>query len=260
MANEEEYHIPDQEFPPAEEALAQMTQPPKTGSGFLKKILFFALVVVAIWGVHRVFTVFMHGKNKTENITGLTSPVAPLTPPEKMSSVTKPPQQMQQQQGMNNVSSGLSPTVEKRVSSMEETNAELQAQIERMNANVADMQSTLASLASQIAAVNNAVQDLAGQVAQQQTRMQLETVVQHEKKARRASSGGGKSTAARQKTKYYLQAMVPGRAWLVSSRGAMTTVKVGDAVPGYGEVVSIDPNLSAVTTSTGDVITLNDDE
>lgn len=46
-----------------------------------------------------------------------------------------------------------------------------------------------------------------------------------------------------------VQAVIPGRAWLRSETGVLMTVIVGDEVPGYGRVVSIDASSGTVVTS-----------
>jgi len=53
---------------------------------------------------------------------------------------------------------------------------------------------------------------------------------------------------------YYLQGMVPGRAWLVLENGNTVTVDVGDTLPGYGKVTEISPVQGLVRTSNGAII------
>lgn len=69
------------------------------------------------------------------------------------------------------------------------------------------------------------------------------------------------SEAARQKAAkpnaapaYDLQSLAPGRAWLHSEKGPFVSVKVGDALAGYGKIEEIDPD-GRVLTSSGKVIT-----
>ena len=53
---------------------------------------------------------------------------------------------------------------------------------------------------------------------------------------------------------YYIQAVIPGRAWLIATNGSTLTVREGSTIPGYGIVRKIDPNLGKVFMSTGKVI------
>ena len=50
---------------------------------------------------------------------------------------------------------------------------------------------------------------------------------------------------------YYLQAVLPGRAWLQSSLGQTQTVRVGDLLRGYGAVTAINAEKGVVQTSSG---------
>jgi len=59
---------------------------------------------------------------------------------------------------------------------------------------------------------------------------------------------------------YYVQATVPGRAWLRTKAGKVISVRVGDKVPGYGTVQAIDSQEGMVITNTGDVITHSPDD
>lgn len=57
---------------------------------------------------------------------------------------------------------------------------------------------------------------------------------------------------------YYVRAVVPGRAWIYNKCGNtvvhLTTVKVGDFLPGYGRIQAISPSQGKVWTSWGTVI------
>lgn len=53
---------------------------------------------------------------------------------------------------------------------------------------------------------------------------------------------------------YYIQAVIPGRAWLISPNGSTLTVRVGTLIQGYGVVSSIDAIQGRVMTSSGQVI------
>jgi len=57
--------------------------------------------------------------------------------------------------------------------------------------------------------------------------------------------------ASQPAAQYYVQAVIPGRAWLKDPKGATITVGRGDSVPGYGRVEFIEPNSGTVITSSG---------
>lgn len=53
---------------------------------------------------------------------------------------------------------------------------------------------------------------------------------------------------------YYLQAVIPGRAWLIGTNGSTLTVREGTIITGYGTVKLIDSLQGRVLTSSGRVI------
>jgi len=53
---------------------------------------------------------------------------------------------------------------------------------------------------------------------------------------------------------YQLRAVVPGRAWVVGSDGQSHSVAVGDQIPQYGNVQSIDADAGVVITTSGKTI------
>lgn len=57
--------------------------------------------------------------------------------------------------------------------------------------------------------------------------------------------------------KYFVQALIPGRAWLIATNGKTLTVGQGSMIPGYGIVKFIDPAQGRIVTSSGQIIGFN---
>lgn len=55
-------------------------------------------------------------------------------------------------------------------------------------------------------------------------------------------------------TPYFIQALIPGRAWLITPSGHTVTVSVGDHLFGYGTIVRIVPTRGIVMTSSGAIL------
>lgn len=53
---------------------------------------------------------------------------------------------------------------------------------------------------------------------------------------------------------YHVQAVIPGRAWLIATNGSTLTVREGTQIPGYGVVKLIDAMQGRVLMSSGQVI------
>ena len=52
----------------------------------------------------------------------------------------------------------------------------------------------------------------------------------------------------RHRQKYFVEAVIPGRAWLRAADGTEMTVTVGDVIEGYGRIVSINSYSGTVST------------
>jgi intracellular multiplication protein IcmG len=63
----------------------------------------------------------------------------------------------------------------------------------------------------------------------------------------------------RYRVHFYVQAIIPGRAWLINSEGHTYTVRVGSRVPGFGVVEKIDPWQGRVVMSSGKILRFNQD-
>lgn len=59
---------------------------------------------------------------------------------------------------------------------------------------------------------------------------------------------------------YYIQAVIPGRAWLMTRNGKSVTVREGTTLPGYGVVQMIDAVQGRVMTSSGRVIRFSQED
>ena len=51
-----------------------------------------------------------------------------------------------------------------------------------------------------------------------------------------------------------MRAIVAGRAWLVSNKGFILTVRPGSKLKRYGKITKIDPDNGIVKTSSGFII------
>ncbi|NBX84530.1 MAG: hypothetical protein EBQ95_02845 [Gammaproteobacteria bacterium] len=62
------------------------------------------------------------------------------------------------------------------------------------------------------------------------------------------------------KMEYFVQAIIPGRAWIVNEKGQAMTVRVGSEIPGYGTVKEIDPPEGRVVMSSSKVFRFKHDD
>jgi intracellular multiplication protein IcmG len=120
--------------------------------------------------------------------------------------------------------------------------AQLEAKINTLEAGLTDINAKFATLV-------NVMQNLNNQLAQQQNQVQLllarQTAIQ-------------KSTLKKGVAKYTIQAMLPGRAWLITNSGSVMSVRLGEQLPGYGTIDTMDPVEGKILTSSGRIIEYKD--
>ena len=250
MATEEEYHIPDDDIPIAQETSAPRVSSPRGPSGFkFGRIIPLLVIVAMIWGGYWVYSAIKKARRANlPSITAVSSNPMPIKPQAFTQKISLPTKQ----QGGGFAPASLS-GLDNRLANIEEGNAEAQTKIERANANLAELQNTLTTMTSQ---------DLSSQVTQQAHQLQVLSVTTKEKKSVQNNlvpSNHVITPVVAKKRHYYIQALIPGRAWLYAGEYT-TTVRIGDSLPGYGTVTGIDTDQSIVTTSSGDIIAFQSDE
>lgn len=124
----------------------------------------------------------------------------------------------------------------------------LNSQVATFGGQIDSLNSNMDRLTAKITELNGVVTSLSDKLdSQSQTIARLSakpvaTVVRHP------------ARSARRIMRYYIQAVIPGRAWLVAANGSTLTVREGSDILGYGRVKLIDPNQGRVMTSSGQVI------
>jgi len=141
------------------------------------------------------------------------------------------------------------PFLDKRLADVEQHNKEdtarlshLEGRLDNINADFSALRAQLGQLQSELKTVSSQMLGLERDLAKAQEAAKPKPV---------AKSKPVVSIEAR-RPQYHVQAVLPGRAWLVRDEDSTTlTVAVGDALPGYGTIVNINPTRASVITSTG---------
>lgn len=122
---------------------------------------------------------------------------------------------------------------------------QLNIQLNSLNANNQMLQQQLGQLVAKLQSMQQSMEEA---IAAAKSRPQIRSSVRH---------GEHVSRLVIPRIHYYVQAIIPGRAWLVSSQGQTLTLRVGSTLPGYGIVKSIDAEQGRVMMSTGKVFIFN---
>jgi intracellular multiplication protein IcmG len=215
-----------------------------------------SLIVVGIIIAGMIIYPFVHSA-----LTGSKKPsVISAIPPEKM--VQKP------------VVAVIPQPVSTPVPEVQNLNADVTQKLSTLQQSQERMQTEVASTGNQIAGINNSITEMTAKVTElnriillyatkvdEQSRVVAQLVTEAEalKKAKK------KHVVIRHKilipaVKYYIQAVIPGRAWLIGSNGVTLTVREGTMIAGLGMVKLIDPRQGRVLTSSGQVIRFSQED
>lgn len=142
---------------------------------------------------------------------------------------------------------------DQRLAAIEQSQTDLQthtsaltAQLSSINTNVNVMTDNMKALSEQLSQLAAVVQEQAKQAADLNQRLKQQSVKQ--------ASAVRSRLPAEPSVRYFLQAVIPGRAWLVNTNGDTLTVREGTRIASYGVIRYIDAKRGQVLTSSGQVI------
>lgn len=138
-----------------------------------------------------------------------------------------------------------SPEVMSSLKDLQSANQNTLNSFNRLSNEIQTVSQNLSQMSGQMGQLNQNIHLLARQIYEQQ--MAIKAL-----KAKPKNKHVSMHKMAREK--FYIQAVIPGRAWLVSEHGKTMTVAVGDTVPGYGMVKDIKAQDGAIVMSGGHII------
>ena len=149
----------------------------------------------------------------------------------------------------NNRTATQQPQVDKKLSTIEVSQQSLRSDVNNLGNQMQSMSSTMSEMSSQVAQLNRVISSLNSKINEQNRDMERLRAQLHKKMTKKVVK-----KPSRPPEVFYVQALIPGRAWLNSSYGTTLTVRVGSKIPGYGIVKLIDPHQGRVLTSSGKMI------
>lgn len=226
--------------------------PPKESRAFyspqhLKRNVFIVIgIVVLAMILYKFLGAYFSAKKTTApaSVQREPTPIQPKAPPKQtqLPSVKKMP-------SSSPPAAAVSPEVAQKLSALEITQASVKSEVNEvgnelngLNANINSLSAQLSELNQALSALNAKIDDQARDIDRLMVRM----------KPKPAVKPVVKKTAPVKK--YFVQAVIPGRAWLIASNGTTLTVREGSTIPGYGSVKLIDATQGRVLTSSGTVI------
>ncbi|TAL58982.1 MAG: type IV secretion protein IcmG [Legionella sp.] len=166
--------------------------------------------------------------------------------PQPIQTVTPKPVVMEPQP---QVVTQVDPDLKQKVSAIEISQQGVKSQVSSLSDNVNTVNNNISSLNTQVTKMNQLIEDLTAQLAKQS-----DEINQLRVRAKPKAVYRGPRRAHVAAVMYYVQAVIPGRAWLIGTNGSTLTVREGTRIPGYGVVKLIDSIQGQVLTSSGRVI------
>ena len=116
------------------------------------------------------------------------------------------------------------------------------------------LNTNLANISDKLSQLSSAVDGLNASLATQEKRIQLiEQKLKPQIVKKTYKSHGAMIT-------YAIQAIIPGRAWLIASNGLTLTIREGQTIQGLGTIRLIDANGGRVILTNGRVIKFAQDD
>lgn len=176
------------------------------------------------------------------------APYSQITQVKPATTVPRPMPIQTQQQPLNMSATDIE-NIKQKIASMEQNQTKIEAQFAATTDQMSNLNTNLNMLTEKIAQLN-------------QQMLQVSTIVQEQAQRIVVLTERAKARPKIVKhvvhhpafVKYYLQAVIPGRAWLIATNGSTLTVRVGTIIPGYGMVKFIDAIQGQILTSTGQMI------
>lgn len=204
-----------------------------------------AIIVVVLVVVAMLVYKFMGSffTTKTEPASTIVTETPVITPVVE-------PQPIIQPQIVTPVPSADTTALNQKISDMDVEQHNLRNSLNTLNNQLNSMSSNINALNMKISTLSQTVTVLTNKMDEQATQVSMLI-------AARVQQPKPRKIVHRvvvPQTVYYIQAVIPGRAWLISTNGSTLTVREGTNIAGYGIVKLIDPNQGRVVTSSGRVI------
>lgn len=228
-----------------------LTTKKRTTQGNLRRNAIIALVLI-------LFLVFMYNfltpvfKKKPQN--DLASALPPPSKPQssvpnlETASPAPAPPPTQAEVLPEQPSSPNTSDLEQRLSVLESNQQNVVSEIETIKNKLQTLSSSLEQLPNKLNEVAQSMANLTLQVEQQSKEIAVLTVRPKPVVKRRLV------IKTPPLPHYFIQAVIPGRAWLIAQNGSTITVREGTRVPGYGVIKLIDSSSGRIITSSGKII------
>lgn len=170
---------------------------------------------------------------------------------------------MQTQNITMQTASSLQEEIDVKAKNMHDELAKIKMGEDAINAKIASLSSENLKLSSEYQDLSEKVNKLTMQIeklasaVEDQSQSIMSLSIRREYRPRTMPRP---QVARQQFIKYFVKAVIPGRAWLIAENGSTLTVRIGSVIPGYGIVTMVDVSQGRVLTNSGKVITFGQND
>lgn len=144
--------------------------------------------------------------------------------------------------------------LKQKVAAIEISQQSVRTEVSSLGDQVGNVTNNVSNLNAQITKLNQLIGDLSNQLSKQSDEINMLRVRAQPKPTQHIVR------QPIQRIFYYIQAVIPGRAWIIGSNGSTLTVREGTKIAGYGIVKLIDSVQGRVLTSSGQVIRFSQED
>ena len=240
---------------PDEYSSTAVREPEGTQKNIKRNALIAIIIIVLLMVMYQFFGSFFTGEEIVQNNTLPVTEIAPQPPvqqQEKSQTTVVTPVITQPIQA---VAAENYSDLTKKVNAMDLSQQSVRSEVSNVSQQVGAVNNNISNLNNEIANLNQVIKNLSLQLIKQSeeinilmARTQPKKIVKHHIKLTKPP------------LIYHIQAVIPGRAWLIASNGSTFTVREGTKLAGYGVVKLIDPLQGRVITSSGQVIKFSQED
>lgn len=222
----------------------------------IKRAAVFLTAMIIIWIIYKVAHNYFSSSNEIQPVKS-SSKVASVTSSssqavEKSQVPVFPKSQTQApvQQATQAVDNVTSDQLSQKLSALELSQRGARSDMLTINNQLTSVNNNLAALSEKMSELNQVLSNLSDRIesqAEKIERMRVRTAISSRPKVTKHAKGPPPP-------QFYLQAIIPGRAWLMSTDGTTVTVREGSVVKGLGVIKLIDPLEGRVVTTNNKVI------
>lgn len=142
--------------------------------------------------------------------------------------------------------------VQEKLAALDIGQQSMRSELDSMKTQLSTIETNITALVSKMTELNTTITNLGSKV--DEISHEFELMAMRREAAKHSRPHVTRSHGMSESLRYYIQAVIPGRAWLIATNGSTLTVRDGTLIPGYGVVKLIDPSQGRVITSSGQVI------